>query len=561
MDQLKALWERLKTGFLGLPSHLRLIIPAVGLAVILAGLLLWGSHSGIDRAVLFSNLTPEDAGAIAEKLKAQKVPYELEAGGTTISVPKANVYDLRLSLASQGLPKGGGIGFEVFDRQSLGTTEFVQRLNYQRALQGELARTISRFPEVEEARIHIVTPKDSLFLEDKKKPSAAVVLKLRRGRTLSKAQTEGIIHLVASSVEGLDPAEVTVVDMTGKILSKPQDALGVQGLSATQMDFQRQMEEQYRQKAQTMLEKILGPHKSIVRVSADIDYQQVNINEDRYVPDRELIRSEQKSLERRAKAGAGGIPESRYDLNRGSLSPAGVGQGPPPLTAPAPTPKTSGGEGSDIERKSETINYEINHINKKVLDFPGRIKRLSVAVVVDGVDKDGARKDPSAPFVPRPPEEMRSLANIIKNAVGFNRERGDQFEMSCIPLVPPAPEEDFGPSIPRTWQDLLWQNAAIGGAILGVLLVMLFLWRRQRGRPVPSALEPPPLRELPPTLGSTEPALAGPMGGPQPMLASTPTLALPENTENHQKVEQMFSMNPERAVDVLRLWLYEEAKE
>ncbi len=560
MDQLKQWWTKGKAGFLGLPPHLRLIIPAVGIAVILAGLLLWGSRSSIDRAILFSNLTPEDAGAITEKLKAQKIPYELEGGGTTISVPKANVYDLRLSLASQGLPKGGGVGFEVFDRQNLGTTEFVQRLNYQRALQGELARTISRFPEVEDARIHIVTPKDSLFIEDKKKPSAAVVLKLRRGRTLGAAQVEGIVHLVASSVEGLETSEVTVVDMTGKILSKPQDPTGVQGLSVQQMEFQRQVEETYRQKAQSMLEKILGPHKAIVRVSADINFQQVNINEDRYVPDKDLIRSEQKSMERRAKGGAGGIPESRYDLNRGTLNATGPGQGPPPLTAPPASPKTPETEGSDLERKSETINYEINHVNKKILDFPGKIKRLSVAVVVDGVDKDG-KKDPKAPFIPRTAEEMRNLANIIKNSVGFNRERGDQFEISCIPLAPPAEEGEFGPVVSRGWQDLLWQNAAIGATILVVLGLLFFLWRRGGTRAVPPALEPPPMKELPPTLGSVGTPLPAPVGGPQAMLASSPTLALPEQTESQEKVAQMFAMQPERAVDVLRLWLYDQGRE
>ncbi|OPX20274.1 MAG: flagellar M-ring protein FliF, partial [Desulfobacca sp. 4484_104] len=238
----------------------RLIYTAAAAAAILALVLLVMISSRTDYAVLFSNLTQEDAGAIIGKLKAQKVPYQVDGGGTSIMVPKSQVYDLRLSLASEGLPQGGGVGFELFDKQTLGTTEFVQRLNFQRALQGELARTICRFPEIAEARVHIVTPKDSLFVEDQEEPSAAVVLKLRPGRTLSQAQLDGIINLVASSVEGLSPGQVTVVDMTGKILSKPQDALGAGRLTNAQIEYQQQVESALKAKVQSMLDKILGPN-------------------------------------------------------------------------------------------------------------------------------------------------------------------------------------------------------------------------------------------------------------------------------------------------------------
>jgi len=530
-------------------------------------LLVWVSGEKIDNAVLFSNLTQEDAGAIVEKLKAQKVLYQLEGGGTTILVPKSSVYDLRLSLVGQGLPRGGGVGFEVFDRQTMGTTDFVQKLNYQRALQGELSRTISRFPEVEEARIHIVTPKDSLFVEEHKKASAAVVLKLRRGRNLGPAQIDGIVHLISSSVEGLEPSQVTVVDMTGKILSKPQDPTGAQGLNSAQMEYQQQLEAGLRQKAQTMLEKIVGPNKAIVRISADVDFQRVNIQEDRYVPDRDLIRSEQKTSERKTSEGAGGgIPESRYDLNKGAVTPTPPGQGPPPLTAPAAGPGKAAvqSSGGGFERKSETINYELNRLNRQVVEFPGKIKRLSVAVVVDGTYKDtGKKKDQVGQFSPRSPEEMRNLSNLIKNAVGFSRDRGDQLEISCIPLAAAAEEAELAATpAKKGWQDLLMENLQIGIIILLVLGVLMFLWRRRRAQAVQGELEAPGVKELPPTLDAMGLPLPAPAGVPAGMIGSgtREPIMLPETVQGKDRVGQLLSLDPARAVDVLRLWLHDKEK-
>jgi len=381
MDSIKRFLGNLKERFQALPLIPRLLIPAVMLAALLAlGFLLFlQNQSGY--GVLFTNLSQEDAGAIVNKLKAKKISYRLESGGPTILVPQSEMYELRLLLASEGLPRGGGVGFEIFDRQELGVTNFVQRLNYQRALQGELARTIARMPEILEARVHVVTPKESLFREDQKEPSASVAVKLRPGRTLSSSQVDAIVHLMASAIAGLHPSQVTVVDLKGRILSKPEDRFSVRGLTSGQLDLQRQVEESYEFKVQDLFDKILGPGKSFVRASTDLDFQKIDLREETFTPNRELIRSEQTTHEKTTRGLAGGNPDAKFNLNRGTVTPPPPGTGPPPLTAPAP-PKPPTGVGT--ERTTELRNYEINRVVRQVVESPGKVKRLSLAVVVDG---------------------------------------------------------------------------------------------------------------------------------------------------------------------------------
>jgi flagellar M-ring protein FliF len=284
MDSLTRLFGGLRDRFQALSTTQRMLIPALAAALLLAfGFLLFVQGQG-DFGVLFNNLTQEDAGEIVNKLKGKKVPYRLENNGTAILVPKSELYEQRLLLASEGLPKGGGVGFEIFDRQDLGATNFVQHLNYQRALQGELARTIAGMPEILEARVHIVTPKESLFIEDQKEPSASVALKLRPGRTLSPAQVDAVVNLVASAVAGLHPTKITVVDLKGRILSKPQDRQGFQGLTTGQLTLQRQVEESYEHKVQELFDKILGANKSFVRVSTELDFQKIDLREESLPP-------------------------------------------------------------------------------------------------------------------------------------------------------------------------------------------------------------------------------------------------------------------------------------
>src|SRR4030042_464709 len=368
MDALRRFLLDLTERYQAMPGVQRMLVVA-GIGGGILALVFWG-FIGVssDYGVLFSNLAQDDAAAITGKLKGKKVAYRLEGGGGTILVPRSEVYELRLYLASEGMPRGGGGGFELFDRQGLGTTDFVQRLNYQRALQGELARTISGIPEVAEARVHIVTPKESLFVEDQKKATAAVAVKLRQGRGLSPAQIDGIVNLVSSAVPDLHPSQVTVVDLNGRILSKPQDVLTPGRLSTAQMTFQRQAEESLERKVQSLFDQILGSRKSIVRVSADLDFQKIDIREESFTPNKELVRSEQKTMERSSRGQeAAGTPEGRFDLRKGTITAPPPGKGPPPLSPPVAAAPTG---PSGTERPSELKNYEINRVMRQVVCHP-----------------------------------------------------------------------------------------------------------------------------------------------------------------------------------------------
>ncbi len=559
MDALRRFLLELTQKYQALPAMQRLVVVAVMAASLLA-VGFWGFlGGGSDYGVLFSNLAQDDAAAIVSKLKSKKVSYRLEAGGSTILVPRANVYEMRLVMAGEGMPKGGGVGFEIFDRQGLGTTDFVQRLNYQRALQGELARTICGMPEVAEARVHIVTPKESLFVEEQRKATAAVAVKLRPGRSLSPAQIDGIVNLVSSAVPDLHANEVTVVDLNGRILSKPQDPLTPGGLSTTQMTFQRQAEESLERKVQSLFDQILGPRKSIVRVSADMDFQKIDTREETFTPNKDLIRSEQKTMERSTRATeSSGNPDANTDLSKGTINAPPPGKGPPPLTPPVGLPAAAPNKTTGSERQSELRNYEINRTLRQVVDQPGKIKRLSVAVVVDGVYKGKGHT-----FSPRTPEEMRQFASLAKKAIGFSMDRGDQFEITSAPLAQQAPEGVVAVGSGGNWKDTVMDSLKIGILVLLALGVLMFLLKK---RPAPARR---PLLEGPSVPGGAaayerQAALSG--GGemslplPQGQLPgqAAPPPILPDAVDGKEKIVQLINTYPDRAVEVLRLWLHEK---
>lgn len=550
MASLQKIFMDVKSRFFGLPPTQRLLAAGLGGAALLALVFILVLHNQTDYAVLFTNLSQDDAAAIVAKLREKKVPYRLDAGGATIQVPRSQVYETRLVMASEGMPRGGGVGFEIFDRQNLGATDFVQRLNYQRALQGELARTIIGIPEIVEARVHIVTPKESLFIEDQQKATASVAVKLRQGRTLNRTQIDGVVHLVASAVPGLHPGQVTVLDLDGRILSRPQDDLSPEGLSSGQLALQRQVEESYERKVQSFFDNLVGPRKTLVRVAADLDFQKIEVKEEIFTPNRELVRSEQKSTERSTRTSEGfGNPEARFDLNQGTISPPPPGKGPPPLTPSAP-PKPPAASGS--ERQSELRNYEINRVLRQVVDQPGKIKRLSIAVVVDGL-----YQGKNQTFAPRPPEEMRQFANLAKKALGFNSERGDQFEISCAPLASLPPEGMMATSALPGWQEGLSSTVKIGLVVLVILGALMFLLKRKPLRDRPTLLEGPPGMVLPPV---REAGAALPSAAPAPLDLPNekPHVTLPDAVAGQEKVMQLINAYPDRAVEVLRLWLHEK---
>ncbi|MBA4397636.1 MAG: flagellar M-ring protein FliF, partial [Syntrophus sp. (in: bacteria)] len=358
-------FTKLMGGFNALPASRKMILAAVAVSVALSiGAFVWVANQE-DYRVLFSNLTSGDAANIITKLKEKKIPYQISAGGDVVSVPADRVSELRLELAAGGIPQGGGVGFEIFDNKTFGTTDFEKQLNYRRALQGELSRTINSLDEIQQSRVHIVLPKDSLFVDQQKKTTASVTIRLKSGKKLKPAQIEGIGHLVASSVEGLSAADVMIVDSQGNIISQNTggDSRLAQ-MTTSQAEYKKNLEKDMAGKIQTMLENVVGPGKAAVRVSADLDFRITEKTEELYDPESPVIRSTQKQMDK----ATGPIPV-----------PAPGRTAAPAASAPA--------AGPEKEKSEEIVNYEINKVVSKTVMPVGEVKKLSIAVLVDGIYK------------------------------------------------------------------------------------------------------------------------------------------------------------------------------
>ncbi|MEW6379324.1 MAG: flagellar basal-body MS-ring/collar protein FliF [bacterium] len=428
--------------FQSLPLNRKIALVLV-LAILAGGvvaLLSWANRTNYQ--ILYSRLDPEDAGAVVTMLKEIKVPYRIKNGGSTIMVPEERVYELRLQLASDKVLQKGSIGFELFDQTNLGTTEFVQTVNYHRALQGELSRTISSLAEVEWARVHLAIPQKSLFIEKEQLPTASVVLKLKEGSQLRKPQINGIVHLVSCSVEGLSPDNVKVIDDQGRILSENPNDYSSQLLQASKMEYQTQVEDILEKKITTMLERALGANEVIAKVSVSLSLKQVETTEEKYDPDRTVVKTEQRTQE--------------------------ASQGQTPVTPAA-------GPNSNYQKSDEIIKYELTKATNRIVELPGQITRLSVAVLVDGRYE---KQDKGVKYIPRTPQEMQSIRTIAEKAVGYDSSRGDQIEVVNIPFQIDAASGQGQASmdILKNWQ--LWLSLAkYGSKVLLALFFLLLIFR------------------------------------------------------------------------------------
>ena len=450
--------KKLLEPFLALSSGKQLVVAGVALASLLAFGALITVANKTDFRPLFANLSSEDAGEIVKKLKEQKIPHQISDDGKAVLVPSDKVYDLRLSLASEGLPQGGGVGFEIFDRKNFGMTEFVQKLNYQRALQGELSRTISQITGVESARVHLALPEKTLFKESEKPATASVVLKMRSNRSLREAEVQGVVHLVASSIEGMDPENITVLDSRGKMLSKNSPGDATSKVTGVRQESQRLFEKSQEEKLQSLLDKVVGTGKSVARVSAGFDFKQVEKYEERYDPETAAVRSEQRSEEKGATSStASGVPGVQSNLGR---------------AAPAPGATQGGGTKSD-----ETLNYEVSRSTSRIIEPVGSLSKVSVAILVDGRYElgPGAKPDAKPKYLPRSPDEMLKIEALVKSAVGFNAERGDQVTVANIPFQ----ETGEGAPEPERWWDAPIVQALLKNGLiaLGFLTLLLFVIR------------------------------------------------------------------------------------
>ena len=520
----------------------RKLAAAGALALVVGGfiaLMLWMNRP--DYQVLYSGLNQRDAAGVVNKLKELKVPYELSGGGGVIKVPQDKLYDARLAMAEAGLPKGAGIGFEVFNEVKIGSTEFMQKVNYQRALQGELARTIASFDEVEEARVHLVMPRESLFVEDEKKPTASVVLRMSGGRKLTKRQIQGVVYLVASSVPDLSAENVTVVDSAGNLLyRKEQDTEGFPGaLTASQLEYQKTVEGVIKGKVQSMLEQVLGAGRAVVRVATDIDFTRTSTTERNFNPDQVAVRSETRSSDK-SKDGAAkpvGSPDQRFNLATRNANPPG----------------TEEGSASTQERENETTNFEISNTLRQTSKAIGGLKKLSVAVVVDGPYRETTAADGkvSRTFAPRSEEEMRQLLDIVRRAVGYNEQRGDEVSLVNVPFAMP---DGVGMAAERGWMDYAKQYSP---AALNVLLVLLFFLMVVRPLMKAITKTAQPAEEAAP--GEPARAMPGeelPEGvTPADLLEGEPVKKL----GTRELILQLVQQDPERATAVLRAWIQENA--
>ena len=405
-----------------------------------------------DFQLLYANLSQEDAGAIVERLKTQKVPYELSNEGRTIRVPADKVYEVRLQMASEGLPEGGEVGLEIFEETALGMTDFIQKLNYQRALQGELARTIKSLNSVDSARVHLVIPKETLFVRKKPEGKAAVTLKVKAGKTLTEQQIQGIVHLVSASVDGINSSKVVVIDLKGNLLSGAQEASRDAMVSASNYQHKRRVEKELESDIVKMLEDALGEGNIIAQVSAELDFEKVDRTEETYDPDSQVVRSEQ----------------SQTEATQGAVPPGGITG----VQALVPTGDTQGGvEGQPATRNkaNQVFNYEINKVVRHVSKPLGEISRLSVAVLIDGTYTG----DPPA-YQPREQADMDKYVQIVQSTVGFNQDRGDQIQVENVQFDRTALEEQKD-SLARS--ELIDQGVLVAKYLLGAIFIVLFFSR------------------------------------------------------------------------------------
>ncbi len=427
-------------GYLRLPLLQKIIYPLLIVGSVAGILFVSKMASRPGYAVLFTDLSPADASAVIDVLKQQKVSYQLRGDGNTIAITPPNmVNELRIQLASDGIPKSGRVGLELFDITNLGTTTFQEKVKWQRAIQGELQRTIESMDGVNSARVAIAKPEKSVFAKRENETTASVLLTLRPGAELTKKQIKGITNLVAGSVEGLLPQHVTIVDSFGNLLTPDEEnpeELG--GAEENRLNYKQALEQSYVHRIEQMLSKVLGPNRVVARVTADLDFSLNEREEEVYDPAGQVIRSERSIEKGTGFSQRGGIP--------GVVSNLGDD---PDVVAPP-------GDESKSSQKETVKNYEVSRAVSKVSAPRGKLISLSVAVVVDGTYETpaGAAADAPKVFKPLDTEMMARLESLVKSAVGYDGSRGDTVTVENIPFfAPPSPFADgwgTGEEV-RTW--------------------------------------------------------------------------------------------------------------
>ncbi len=525
----------------------KLLLIAASAAVIAVMVVVWLWSKQPDYRVLFSNYADKDGGAIVAALEQMNVPFKFSEGGSAILVPAEHVHEARLKLASQGLPKGGNVGFELLENQKFGVSQFVEQVNFQRALEGELEKSIQSVDAVDVARVHLAIPKSSVFVRDQLKPTASVLLNLRGGRTLDARQVSAIVHLVASSVPELPAANVTIVDQDGNLLSDTSKQDGLNQIDPSKLKYIEEMQNKIAKRVESIITPIVGADNVRAEASAEIDFSTVEQAAESYKPNQKpedtVVRSTQTSeSQSTTSASNGGVP--------GALS----NQPPAPATAPLTSndPNAAGGANGtpSSSQRNSTTNFEVDKTVRYVQQPMGNIKRLTVAVVVN--NKSVVGKDGKTTSRPLTDAEKTQISDLAKQAMGFDEARGDKISVVNSSFITETPEV--------IKPDPLWkQPATINLAkdllkyLIGIF-VILMIYKKLLKPMVTKLVTPPPPPELPPPaqLTSQEGELVTLSDGSQ-------TLALPPKQRGYQQnleaTKQLAKDNPKLVANVVTAWV------
>lgn len=522
------------------------LIGLAAVVAIVAGLWLWGKQP--EYRVLFSNVTDRDGGDIIGVLTQMNVPYQFTEGGGAILVPADKVHEARLKLASQGLPKGGGVGFELMENQKLGVSQFLEQVNYQRALEGELARSMQAISAVQSARVHIAFTKQSVFVREEQKPTASVVLNLYPGRTLDSGQISAVTHLVSSSVPGLSPKSVTVLDQSGNLLSEKENAAGGAGMDASQLKYVQDYERGVARRIEAILFPIVGKDNVHAEVSAEIDFSRTEQAAETYKPNQDAaqaaIRSQQISESNNSGGAAIGVP--------GALT------NQPPAPAAAPVNQQGGATASAAtpagnSRKDATTNYEVDKTIQYVQKPMGGVKRLSAAVVVNYkkvLDKKG-----TASFVPLSAAEKNQIDALVKEAMGFSQVRGDTLNVTNTRFT--SPEIEKLPEMPVWKQPENINLAMLGGKYLLLAAVTAYAFfafvrplLKRASAAARGKVETNPEKENEGSPTGETPALTG-----EKMLALPGTNQAPMTEDRLQAARMAARQDPRAVANVVKKWV------
>jgi flagellar M-ring protein FliF len=539
---------------------------AIGFALIAFFVFVVARMTSPGYGLLYSGLEPSDSSAIVQRLDTQNIPYQLKADGAEIMVPQDQVTKLRLSLAGEGIPSGGSIGYEIFDRaDALGTTNFVQQINQIRALEGELARTIRSLKQVKSARVHLVMPKRELFSRDQAEPTASVVMVLQ-GSTLDKEQVSAIQHLVASSIPGMKANNVSVIDNKGNLLARGADGGDGQD-SASMEDMRRGYETRLTRSIEDLLAQTLGPDKIRAEVNADLDFNQITTNTENFNPDGQVVRSTQT------------VEENDSSQDRQQDNSVSVANNIP--NPPAQQGANGSNSQSQNQRNEETVNYEISKTTQVEVKQSGNIKRISAAVLVDGTYAPDANGTPV--YAPRPQAELDQIATLVKSAIGFDQKRGDVVEVVNMQFTAPdalaaQPFEILG----FEKQDLMRIAELLVLSVIAVLVLLLVvrpLLNRLLALPGVAqpglALAGPAGAALPPGAAAAL-AIPGPPGSTAALPGMSAADGMLEADNMAEEIDQMIDINqvegrvrasslkrisdlvnqhPEQAMNIMRGWM------